>query len=275
MKSISSHPLCLAHLSMIELTPPELVEAAADAGFEHVSMRLAPASAGESQHLMIGGTPMMRETLARMRDRGVSVHDVELVRLTPETEVADLEPLLEAAAALGAKHILVAGDSDDEPAVGQRLGELCALGAPYGLRMALEFMPWRGIKSLPSARRVVEAAGNGGIVVDAIHLARSGGTPDDLVLLPKGMWAYFQICDAVAEAPSSVEQLLFQARSARLPPGQGGLDLVAMICAIPPDTMVSIEVPLHGLPNLPAPVARARMLRAAALEVLAKASAHG
>src|SRR5687768_11268249 len=107
------HTLCLAHLTLIELAPPELITAAADAGFSNVSMRLAPASAGELQHPMIGGTLMMRETLTRMRDRGVAVHDVELVSLTSSTPVASLEPLVAAAAELEAKYLLVAGDSAD------------------------------------------------------------------------------------------------------------------------------------------------------------------
>ena len=273
MNNSTSHTLCLAHLTLIELTPPELVDAAADAGFSHVSMRLAPASTGERQHPMIGNTSMMRDTLARMRDRGVCVHDVELVRLTPDTRVAELEPLLAAAEMLGARHVLVAGDSNDEFAIAQRFGELSAIGERYGLHMGLEFMPWRGIKNLPSACRVVEAAGTGGVVVDAIHLARSGGTPGDLALLPKNMLAYFQICDAPSKSPISEEELLFQARSARLPPGKGGLDLIPMIRALPLETVISIEVPLHGLPDLLAPVARARMLRAATLEILAKAHA--
>lgn len=273
MNNSTSHELCLAHLTLIELTPPELVDAAADAGFSQVSIRLAPASTGERQHPMIGNTPMMRDTLARMRDRGVGVHDVELVRLTPGTRVAELEPLLAAAEILGAKHVLVAGDCDDESLIARRFAELSAAGERFGLNMGLEFMPWRGIKNLPSACRVVQAAGKGGIVVDAIHLARSGGTPEDLARIPKHMWAYFQICDAPSKAPISEEELLFQARSARLPPGKGGLDLVSMIRALPPQTVISIEVPLHGFPDLLAPVARARMLRASTLEMLAKAQA--
>jgi len=269
------HTLCLAHLTLIELTPPELVTAAADAGFTQVSMRLAPASAGELQHPMIGGTPMMRETVARMRDRGVAVHDVELVRLTSSSVVASFEPLLAAAAELEAKYLLVAGDAPDEAALASRFRELSDLGARYGIRMGLEFMPWRGIKSLPAARRVVEAAGTGGVVVDAIHLDRSGGLAGDLLSLPEAMWAYFQICDAPAARPDNEQELLFQARSARLPPGSGGLDLVSMIRAVPANTVISIETPMHGLTGLLAPVPRARMLKDATLEVLARAREPG
>lgn len=265
------HPLCLAHLTLIELTPPELVDAAADAGFTQVSMRLAPAAPGEHQHPMIGGTPMMRETLARMRERGVAVHDVELVRLTSTTAIRDIEPLLAATAELGAGRLLVAGDDADEAALAERFHALCELGARYGVRMGLEFMPWRGIRTLASARRVVEAAGSGGVIVDAIHLDRSGGTAADLASLPPSLWSFFQICDAPAQRPATQEELLFQARQARLPPGRGGLDLTGMLRAVPAGAVVSIETPLHGFPDLLAPVERARMLRQATLNVLDKA----
>ena len=120
---------------------------------------------------------------------------------------------------------------------------------------------------------MVEAAGAGGIIVDAIHLHRSGGTPQDVAALPPGMLAYFQICDAPAKIPDTEEELIFQARRARLPPGQGGLDLQGMLRALPPGTAISIETPLHGLPDLPAPVPRARMLRQATLQVVEQAHA--
>jgi sugar phosphate isomerase/epimerase len=262
------HLLCLAHLTLIELAPPQLVLSAADAGFSHVGIRLAPASPTERQHPMLGGTAMMRETLACMRDRNVAVHDVELVRLTGASDVARFEPLLAAGAELGARQVLVGGDDADEARLAERLRELAELGARYGLRVGLEFMPWRGIRDLPSALRVVQQAGIGGVIVDAIHLDRSGGTSADVAAIPAGQWAWFQVCDAPAQRPASEEELLYQARQARLAPGQGGLDLLGMLRAIPRDSVVSIEAPLHGRPGLLPPVERARMLRQATLDLL-------
>jgi sugar phosphate isomerase/epimerase len=272
--AMNSHPICLAHLTLIELTPPQLVDAAAAAGFDLVSMRLAPASETEHQHPMIGGTPMMRETLARLRDLEVRVNDVELVRLTAATDVTALEPLVAAAAELGARHEDVAGDDTDEAGLARSLAALCALGDRYGVKMGLEFMPWRGIRDIASARRVLAAAGAGGIIVDAIHLDRSGGTAAEVAAIPPAQWAYFQICDAPALRPRDEAELLFQARQARLAPGTGGLDLVGMLRAIPAHLVVSIETPMHGLPGLLPPVQRARMLREATLDVLAKALGH-
>jgi sugar phosphate isomerase/epimerase len=265
------HPVGLAHLTVIELAPPQVVETAADAGYAHLGLRLAPASDGERQHPMIGDTPMLRETLARLRDRGVAVHDVELVRLSGSSEVAGFEPLLATAAELGASRLLVAGDDADEERLADRFHALAQLAARYGVQLGLEFMPWRGIRDLPSALRVVQRAGVGGVIVDAIHLDRSGGTAADLAALPAAAWAWFQICDAPAQRPASQEELLFQARQARLPPGQGGLDLPGMLRALPPGCMVSIETPLHGRPGLLPPVERARQLRQLTLALLEQA----
>jgi sugar phosphate isomerase/epimerase len=266
-----SHPLCLAHLCLIELAPPDMVSAAAAAGFELVSLRLEPATPEEPRHPMIGNTPMMRETLARMAALGVAVHDVELVRLSERSDIPSLEPFLEAAARLGARKVLVAGDGDDERVMAQKLADLAELGGRHGLAMGLEFMPWRGIRDLASALRVVQAAGNVGVIVDAIHLDRSGGSAADLEALPPERWSFFQICDAPPEQPATQEELLFQARRARLAPGDGGLDLRGMLRALPPDVVVSIEAPLHVQPNLLPPIERARFLREATLRVIAAA----
>src|SRR5690606_16432096 len=73
------HPLCLAHLSVLGLSPPQVVEVAAAAGFGLVGLRLAPAVAGQAVFPMLGDAPLMRETLARLDALGVAVHDVELV----------------------------------------------------------------------------------------------------------------------------------------------------------------------------------------------------
>lgn len=269
-----SHPLCLAHLSLIELSPPEMVTAAAAAGFELVSLRLAPATPQEQRHPMLGDTPMMRETLARMADLGVAVHDAELLSLGADSDVAACEPFLEAAARLGARKILVAGDSDDEGAMAEKLSALADLGRRYDLAMGLEFMPWRGIHDLASALRVVKAAGdaaNAGVIVDAIHLDRSNGSAADLLDLPADSWSFFQICDAPRGRPATEEGLLFQARRARLAPGTGGLDLIGMLRALPQDLVISIEVPLHGELGLLPPVRKACILREATLQVMASA----
>jgi sugar phosphate isomerase/epimerase len=266
------HPLALAHLSVLELSPPEVVETAAAAGFGLVGLRLAPAVAGQPVFPMLSGAagpaPMLLQTLARMADLGVQVHDVELVGLREDSDVSAFEPLFEAAARLGARHVLVAGDGADEARMADRLAALCELARPHGLRMGLEFMPWRGIAHLDAALRVVRGAGPGadcGLIVDAIHLDRSGARACDLSRLEAGDWSYFQVCDAPAAKPATQEELLFQAREARMVPGQGGLDLHGMLRQLPDGATVSIEAPLR---DRPPPRERSRLLREATAKLL-------
>jgi sugar phosphate isomerase/epimerase len=269
---VLTHPLALAHLSVLELPPPQVVETAAAAGFGAVGLRVAPAMPGQHVFPMLpapaGPAPMLRETLARMADLGVQVHDVELVALREDSDVSAFEPLFEAAAALGARQVLVAGDGADEARMAGRLAAMAALARPYDLSLGLEFMPWRGIATLQAALRVVRGAGEAahcGVIVDAIHLDRSGAAASDLAQLQAGDWAWFQVCDAPARKPSTQEELLFQAREARLVPGEGGLDLPGMLRGLPDGVTVSIEVPLRDKP--PA-LERARRLREATERLL-------
>ena len=96
--------LSLAHLSVLDATPPELVSVAATAGFRTIGIRLsATPSVGIPPYDMLGDTPVMRETLARLADTGVSVLDVEFLRFEPEISAGIPEGFLEAGARLGAR----------------------------------------------------------------------------------------------------------------------------------------------------------------------------
>ncbi|QIM54264.1 sugar phosphate isomerase/epimerase family protein [Hydrogenophaga crocea] len=262
-----AHPLCLAHLSVLQLSPPQVVETAAAAGFGLLGLRLAAAMPGQAVFPMLGRSPLMRETLARLDALGVAVHDVELVGLREDSVAADHEALFEAAARLGARHVLVAGDGHDEARLAERFAELAVLGRRYGLRMGLEFMPWRGVRNLASAQRVLALAAEagGGLIVDAIHLDRSGDGAGALAAIPAAQWSYFQICDAPAQRPSDEAELLRQAREARLVPGEGGLDLRGMLRALPEGLVVSVEAPLADARS---PLDKARALHRGARALL-------
>lgn len=256
--------ISLAHLTVMELAPPDVFSTAAEAGYSHASLRLAPAAPGkEAQFPMIGDTPMFRETQRRIADSGVALFDFEILRINRETRLTDFLPVIETGAKLGGKFVLVAGDVADEPFMIDKFAEICALGAPFGIGMGLEHMPWTGVKTLAAARRIVEATNpaNGRIIVDAIHVDRSGETAADVAAMPRHLHCYFQICDLPAERPKDHETMIYQARQARLPPGEGGLDLTGMLRAIPQDLPISVEIPMAELARTMPAVPRARMLR--------------
>ena len=240
----------LDHLSFIELNPPQLVSLAAAADFSHVGLRLQPAAPPqERQHPMLGDTGMRRDTLARLRDTGVVVWDFGVFRLRQGMDLDALEPVLETAATLGARHAVVSGDERSTLLLSALLHALCERGQRYGLRMHLEPTMWSGIPTLAAALAVLQACGHAAarLMVDLIHADRSGTTLAELAALPPALIDYIQVCDASAARAADVETLIYQARNERAYPGEGGLNLTGMLNSLPPGLPLSLEAPVNSL----------------------------
>ena len=184
-------------------------------------------------------------TLARMRDTGVGVFDLEIVRVGASFRASEHLPFFEAGARLGAKAMLVAGDDPDEARLTASFAALCEAAAPFGLSADLEFMPWTEVADARTALRIVTGAAqaNGGVLVDALHFARSASSFADIAAIPRHRLHYAQICDAPAQVPATVEGLIQTARCERLLPGEGGIDLAGLFKMLPKDLPISVEIP--------------------------------
>lgn len=258
------HPLALSALTVLELTPPEMVSCAAETGYDLVGLRLIPATPEERRYPTIGRTRMVLETRKRLDETGMKVWDVEILRLKPETSVtADYEPFLETGAFLGASQVLVAGNDGDRSRLADNFAALAELAQSYGLTPNMEFMPWTEVKDLADAADLLHQAGhpNSGLLIDSIHFDRSASSAEDIAALPPEWFRYLQLCDAVAERPETTEELLYQARVGRLLPGQGGLNILAPLRYLPEELPICIEAPV--VTNVPVPP---RERAAAALE---------
>ena len=241
--------LGLAHLTALELAPPALVAEAARAGFGFVGLRVVPATVGGPAYPTQTGTEAHRALKHVLANEGVRLNDIEFIQLTPDVDVSAFASLFEAAADLGAASITVSGDDDDHARLTAHFADLCDLAQQFGLRVDLEFMRWRAIGSLPQAEAIVREAGktNGAILVDALHLHRSGGKPGDLIPLPARYLRAAQLCDAGADIPATEAAIIAEAREGRLPPGEGSLPLAGLLDALPVDTSLSVEMPLPAL----------------------------
>ena len=114
-------PLSLSYYTVPELAPPDMVEAAAAAGFHYVGMRLLNGQPGRDLAPLMADTALRRETLAALRDTGIRALDASGARLIASTDVTAFAPFLAAAAELGARHVLATGDDPD----GNRLEAVC------------------------------------------------------------------------------------------------------------------------------------------------------
>lgn len=185
--------------------------------------------------------------------------DVEALVLGHMPPADELKRVLETAATLGASRISCLGyepahGPGDMPSGGdaEALAGICGLAAEVGLCVGVEFMAFRSIGSLGAAVDVITRSGadNAGIVLDALHVQRTGASPQDIAALPPGIVSHLQICDASAVSPSR-ENLAEEARGGRLLPGEGVIPLAAIIAALPARTAMSLEIPVAALAGMP------------------------
>ncbi|OUM03666.1 hypothetical protein A8M77_03875 [Variovorax sp. JS1663] len=234
--------LALAHLTVLDVAPPALFDLAARAGYQKVGIRILPAAPGAVSYPIDRATVI--EWRRRMADAGVGAHDVEFLPLTPDVCVHDHAQALALAAELGAKRFSVSGDDADTDRLAERFGTLCDLAADVGMGVDLEFMRFRIVGTLPQALDVITRAGrrNGRLLIDLLHLFRSGGTAAMLRAVPAEAFGSVQLCDARREDPTNAG-IVEEAREGRLFPGEGELPLAAFMDALPGGIAVSVEVP--------------------------------
>jgi sugar phosphate isomerase/epimerase len=262
-------PLSLDHLSVINASPRELIEAAPAGGFEHVGLRIVQPFAAQPVADVIGDAAVRRDLKAAMAATGVSIRLIESIWLGPETNPATLEPALATGAELGARFVLVAGNDPDRARLTGRLDRLAGLAQNHGLEIAFEFMPFTQVRSLDDAAQIKRAIGRDNIrlLVDALHVSRSGQDLRTLAPLDSSLVSYVHLCDARGPIPGSPDTLRAEARQDRYDLGDGDLPLDAFLDAMPADACLGIEVPSQQHAGLP-PVARGRIAGRAARDWL-------
>ena len=234
----------IAHLTMLSCSPMDMIRIAHRTGYDFVSLRLTAVTPTEHVFALQNDPAMMAETKALLKDTGVRVLDIELARMPPEIEPETYAAVLDAAAELGAQHILAQLPDPDRARGTDRFGRLCDMAAPLGLSIGLETPSWMDLPNLQAAAEIVRGADrpNGGIVIDALHFNRAGDQVAALRELPREWFRFAQICDAPAEIPDTVEGVIRTARAERLIPGEGGIDVGAIVDALPP-MPYSLEIP--------------------------------
>lgn len=253
----------LANLTMVDVRPDELVAAASAGGFNAIGLRIRPGNPLPMPEEIVGRPDVIRRIRARIQDAGLQLLDCEACAILPGTDASAFDATLDAAAQLGARGVNATGCDPDLDRTVEVFASLCERALARGLRVALEFLPYRSVRTLADAQRVIERSGasNAGILVDALHLSRSGGDPDDLAGLPEGAISHAQLCDAGAAIPP-LEALPEEARFGRLYPGDGALWLDRLAERLPPGLPLALEAPVKAYADLPA-VERGRRAGAA------------
>jgi sugar phosphate isomerase/epimerase len=239
------NPLSLDHLTIFDVSPPELVEIAADLGFPYVSLWTAAPLKGDFPMLTDAN---MRETRRRLDDAGVRLGNMECFNLTPELVVEDFRTAVALGAELGATSLVAINAWDPERSRAlANFVRLCEIAAGFGLKVNVEFISKGEVRTLADAVRFITDSGqpNVGVTVDILHLMRTGGAPADLAAIDPKLIGYAQICDG----PLVIDEALWNSEGfeQRQIPGEGEFPLADFVAAVPPDIILGVEVPLKSL----------------------------
>lgn len=266
---------------MLGVSPPDLVRSAAAAGFDFVGLRVAVGGPGEEPWPLAPGSPMLRETLSCLSDTGLYVNDVDVLALRPGTAPADIEPALVTAATLGAGFAIVFVDDDDLDRAADTLAMLTPLAAGHGVRLLVEPMSYKRVRTLDQALVMVTRAPGAGIMIDPLHLVRAGDGLDAVRRLDPGLIPCLQLCDAPLRTPerlpdghrlprgqsAGTDVRQCEARAWRLAPGEGELPLAELVQCVP-GAPISVEAPNLGLSSRLDPIQIARRQLEGVLKVL-------
>jgi sugar phosphate isomerase/epimerase len=187
-----------------------------------------------------------RELRHCFSDSGLAPMDVEVIWIKPGASDPNHFRILDIGAELGAPNALVVSSDPDLGATIEKYSALCRHGAQRNMRVSLEFAAFTEVKTLESALSVVSQCESpaAAILVDPLHLQRSGGTPEQVAAVARRYFSYAQFCDAPLAGPSpdDLSGIVEEALHARLQAGAGGLPLGALLKAMPDGLPLSVEL---------------------------------
>jgi len=242
------HLLSLAFLTVQGCPPVEHVKCAAAAGYDAAGLRLIAPHGLALAHPIIGDRPLIREIRTVAADLDISFLDGEVFTLLPDTDVETWLPVIETAGEFGMPIMQITCEDPELSRAADNLARIADAAADHRIKMAIEFMRWRNVATIEDAARLATASGRGnvGILLDALHLSRSGGSPAAVAALPQDLVLYLQLCDAPAEQPADNAACIAEARGARMLPGDGGLWLEELMALLPASIAISVETPHKG-----------------------------
>ena len=240
-----------------ETAPADFVTACAAAGWKACGIWFDPDT---------WNAGVAADVRRRLDDTGLMALDMEPVFVTPGGDHG--EAMIEAAATIGARNLLVVSRGVDDETFADRFGQLCDLAATHDVGCSLEFMRFMSVRDLPQSLRVLDRVdrANAAVLIDLLHLVRTGGTVADVASIDADRLPYVQLCDAPRAAP---DDLYSEAVDGRLLTGDGELPIAELVDVLPPHTALSMEIRSAALRSAwPDPVDRARHVLDATMRVV-------
>lgn len=242
--------LGIGMLSVFGLPPIELVNLAADLECRCVSvavqgMPLVPL--GYPPFSLKDDTVLRKDLLAAMGDRGVSISLGDGFLVLPGADVSALRGDLDVLAELGVPRINVVSLDPDLPRTLDQFAALTEFAAQRDIGTVVEPVPGLTIGDLGAALAATEYVGRSEfrLLIDTMHLVRSGAGAAELTAIPAQLIGYAQLNDTTLRP--HIDNYMEEAMFERMVPGEGELPLHDLLSALPGDTVLEIEVPRRSL----------------------------
>lgn len=247
------NPISLASGVVPEFGPVETIEAARAGGFDMVGLWVDPA---------VWTPAHTRDARAALAATGLPLLDVEVIWLKPDSAMDDHRKVIDVGADLGARNVLCVSSDPDHARTAARLYDLCHHAEGSGMRVALEFGIFTEVKDLQAALGILDRIDHPlkALLIDAIHVDRSGSSIAEIAKLDPALLPYAQFCDAPAERPDPADfnAVIRDAIDLREQCGEGALPLAALYQALPPGIPLAIELRSETLRDaFPHPALRA------------------
>jgi sugar phosphate isomerase/epimerase len=220
-----------------EFGPVDTIRAAAAGGFDAVGLWIEPAE---------WTATTTRDARAALLDTGLQLLDVEVIWLKPGSSMDEHRRTIDIGADLGAANVLCVSSEPDAGVTAARLAELCRHAEVSGIRVALEFGIFTEVRNLASALAVLDAVAHPlrALLIDPIHVDRSGSSIAAIAALDPALLPYAQFCDAPATRPDPADfnAVIIDAIDLRQQCGEGSLPLAELYRALPGNIPLSIEL---------------------------------
>lgn len=239
--------LGIEFISVLGMPPVAFVELTAALGCSGVGMALSPFTAnphGYPDWSLREDAGLRRDLIAALKANDVAIFGGEGFLIRPGSDVAACAHDLDLMAEIGARGVNILTIDPDTGRSRDQLARFAGMAAERGLKVTLEYMAGMAVGTLDAAAALVRAAGTANLtlMIDAMHLARSGGSPADVAALDPALIGYLQLCD-VKDKPLDASYGE-EARHNRLELGTGDLPLAALVAACPVAIPVGLEAPM-------------------------------
>jgi sugar phosphate isomerase/epimerase len=248
-----SRQTVLAHFSLRGANWPDRVAATAEAGFTGVGLFVG-------EYLRLQQMGWTDEAMQRvLDDHAMTVIELEAMRFF-HADFAAFDHVVETFRPARLQVVPPFEGPCDREAAARWLADVADRYAPFGVRLAIEFLGCSEIDSAPEAVALAKAAGrsNIGLCVDSWHVMRGRGL-GALAGVDPAMVAAIQIDDGPL-APV-LDDYIQDCLHHRCPLGEGEFPLRAFLALLPADAPLSVEVIDDDLDLLPAQVVATRLYR--------------